>query len=257
MAVRAIAHRSLFWPLFAAMVALAWTVLFLWERSPYAVYLDHSMMRELCLSAGPLGVINLYVLGWVLMLAAMMLPTSFPLIEMFRRLTLRRADQELLLALLVGGYLAVWLGFGVLAHASDWLLLAAFDRLDPGRTSAWAIGAGTLVLAGAFQFSALKHRCLEKCRTPLSFVIHYWRRQEGRAGAFLLGVRHGAFCVGCCWALMLLMFAVGAGNVGWMLALGAVMAIEKNLPWGRRLSPLLGAALIAWGGAIALGRLAV
>jgi predicted metal-binding membrane protein len=247
MAVRAIAQHSLFLPILAALVVCAWVVLWFWERSPYAVFLDHSMVRELCLSSGPLGVLNLYVLGWVLMTAAMMLPTTFPLVEMFRRLTLRRQDQMMLMTLLVLGYLCVWLAFGVAAHAADWLVLAAFDRLDVLRTNAWAIGAAVLVGAGAFQFTSLKYRCLDKCRSPMSFVVQYWRQQRERAGAFMLGVRHGVFCVGCCWALMLLMFAVGAGNVGWMLALGAVMAIEKNLPWGRQLAPVIGIALLAAG----------
>jgi predicted metal-binding membrane protein len=214
------------------------------------------MMRQLCLSSGPFGVANVYVLGWVLMTAAMMLPTTFPLIEMFRRLTLRRGDQILLMALLVLGYLAVWLAFGVAAHAADWAVLATFDRADSLRDNAWAIAAIILVVAGAFQFTAFKYRCLDKCRTPLSFVTRYWRQQGGRAGAFMLGVRHGAFCVGCCWALMLVMFAVGAGNIGWMLALAAVMAVEKNMPWGRALSPVLGAALLAAGGWVALAQLA-
>jgi predicted metal-binding membrane protein len=87
MAIRAIAHRSLFLPILAALVALAWVVLWLWGRSPFAIFLDHSQMRALCLSGGPFGVLNLYVLGWMLMTAAMMLPTTFPLLEMFRRLT--------------------------------------------------------------------------------------------------------------------------------------------------------------------------
>jgi predicted metal-binding membrane protein len=252
MAIRAIAHRSLFLPILAALVALAWVVLWLWGRSPFAIFLDHSQMRALCLSGGPFGVLNLYVLGWMLMTAAMMLPTTFPLLEMFRRLTQQKDDQALLMGLLVAGYLAVWLSFGVAAHAADWLVLAAFDRIDPLGRHAWTISVGVLAIAGLFQFSTLKYRCLEKCRTPLSFVTRYWREQGGRVGAFLLGVRHGAFCVGCCWALMLLMFAVGAGNLGWMLALGAVMAVEKNLPWGRWLSPALGLGLLSWAGAIGL-----
>lgn len=253
MAGPVVTHRGLFLPILGALVALSWAMLWLWERSPYAVFLDHSMMRGLCLSGGPLGVINLYVLGWVLMIAAMMLPTTFPLIEMFRRLTLRHKNQALLISLLVGGYLTVWLSFGVVAHAADWLVLEAVDRLDPLKRGTWTIGAGVVLLAGLFQFTSLKYRCLDKCRTPLSFVTRYWRQQGGRAGAFMLGVRHGAYCVGCCWALMLLMFAVGAGNVGWMLALGAIMAVEKNLPWGRRLSPVLGVLLLGWGGVIIVG----
>jgi len=255
--MRAIPHRCLFLPLLAGLVVCAWIVLWLWERSPYAIFLDHSMLRELCLSAGPIGVANIYVLGWVLMTAAMMLPTTFPLIEMFRRLTLWRRDQAMLMSLLVSGYLAVWLGFAIVAHAATWLVLSAFDQTGLLQRNAWAVGTGVLILAGAYQFTALKYRCLDKCRTPLGFVTAYWRRQGGRVAAFILGVRHGAYCVGCCWALMLLMFAVGAGNVGWMMVLATVMAVEKNLPWGRRLSPVLGVALLAWGGSIAADHLVV
>jgi predicted metal-binding membrane protein len=110
-----------------------------------------------------------------------------------------------------------------------------------------------LVLAGLYQFAPLKYACLDKCRSPLSFITEHWRGSHERTQAFRLGIRHGLFCIGCCWSLMLLMFAVGAGNIGWMLVLGAVMAIEKNLPWGRRLSKPLGVVLVLWGVAIAAG----
>ncbi len=114
-------------------------------------------------------------------------------------------------------------------------------------SNAWVFGAAVLILAGAFQFSSLKYRCLDKCRAPLSFLSQHWRGSAQAARAFLLGAHHGLFCVGCCWALMLLMFAVGTGNVGWMMGLGAVMAVEKNVTWGRRLSAPLGVGLLAWG----------
>jgi predicted metal-binding membrane protein len=104
-----------------------------------------------------------------------------------------------------------------------------------------------LLLAGAFQFSKLKYRCLDKCRAPFSFVIEHWRGGDTRWQALRLGAHHGVFCVGCCWALMFLMFAVGTGSIGWMLALGAIMAVEKNMPWGRKLSAPLGIVLLAWG----------
>ena len=93
---------------------------------------------------------------------------------------------------------------------------------------------------------------MDKCRAPLSFVVQHWRGGGEGGQALLLGAHHGAFCVGCCWALMLLMFAVGTGSLGWMLALGAVMAIEKNLPWGRHFSAPLGAVLLSWGTLIVL-----
>jgi predicted metal-binding membrane protein len=112
------------------------------------------------------------------------------------------------------------------------------------------VGAGVLAIAGGFQFTALKYHCLDKCRTPFSFVNQHWRGKFARREAFLLGAHHGVFCVGCCWAIMLLMFVVGAGSVGWMLMLGAVMAIEKNAAWGRHLSAPLGAGLLVWSGVI-------
>ena len=100
--------------------------------------------------------------------------------------------------------------------------------------------------AGAFQFTRLKYRCLDQCRTPFSFILQHWRGRRPKWNAFALGAHHGVFCVGCCWAIMLLMFVVGTGNVGYMLALGAIMALEKNTPWGRQLSRPLGFALLSW-----------
>ena len=108
-----------------------------------------------------------------------------------------------------------------------------------------------IALAGVFELSPLKHLCLDKCRTPMSFVIQHWRGSAHRRQALLLGVHHGAFCVGCCWAIMLMMLVVGMGNVGLMLMLGAIMAIEKNVTWGARMSAPLGAALLCWAAAIA------
>jgi predicted metal-binding membrane protein len=119
----------------------------------------------------------------------------------------------------------------------------------------WAIGAAVLAGAGLFQFSALKYRCLEQCHTPFAFVASRWHGRSPLREAWRLGVDHGVFCVGCCWALMLLMFVVGTGSLGWMLVLAAVMAAEKNLPWGRRLRTPLGVGLVAWAGAIAIAHL--
>jgi predicted metal-binding membrane protein len=95
-----------------------------------------------------------------------------------------------------------------------------------------------------YQFTSLKYRCLDKCRSPVSFVLGHWRGRHERRQALWLGMHHGVFCLGCCWSLMLLMFAVGLGNLAWMFALAVVMAVEKNAPWGRRLTAPLGAVLL-------------
>jgi predicted metal-binding membrane protein len=145
---------------------------------------------------------------------------------------------------MVIGYLSAWTFFGLLAHAADAALHAVISGNPFLTVNSWVVGVALLAIAGVFQFSALKYRCLEKCRTPFSFVNEHWRRDAVRRQSFLLGLHHGIFCVGCCWAIMLLMFIVGTGSVGWMLAIGAVMAIEKNVGWGRRLSAPLGFGLL-------------
>ena len=247
-------QRALFLPFMGLIVVLAWFTLWIWELSPYGRYLDHGQWTEIGLAASicralPAGDVLfpalLYVGGWVLMTAAMMLPTSFPLLEIYRRMTGRRPDQWLLIGLVIAGYLIVWALFGLFAHGLDWTLHEVAQRSMWLTLNGWVFGAIVLLIAGLFQFSSLKYRCLDKCRAPLSFVLRHWRGTGTRRHAFLLGVDHGVYCVGCCWAIMLLMFVVGTGSVGWMLLLGAIMAAEKNLPFGNRLSTPLGVALIA------------
>jgi predicted metal-binding membrane protein len=248
-------HQRIFLPVLAALIALAWLLLWGWARSPYGRYLAHDdwltsgPAADLC-RAIPGGSVLLpmllYAAAWILMTAAMMLPTTLPLFNAFDRLTAGRPDHGRLLLLLGLGYVAVWGAFGLLAHGLHSGVLALLATSPTVAWHGWLIGAATIALAGAFQFSRLKHRCMEKCRTPLSFVIEHWRGQGQARQAFALGMHHGLFCVGCCWALMLLMFVVGTGSLGWMLLLAAVMAIEKNHRWGRHLSAPLGFALLGW-----------
>lgn len=256
--MRALAHRDLFRPLFAALVVLAWATLWAWARSPWGRYLHAADLGEICFAPGTPGIpldALLHVAGWVLMTTAMMLPTTLPLIEIFRRLTRQRADRAQLVSLLVAGYLLAWLAFAAVAHLADGAVHRVVDPFAVPGPRAWVLGALPLLLAGGYQFTELKYRCLDRCRTPLAFVMQHWRGDAAALQALRLGAHHGLFCIGCCWALMLLMFSVGIGSVGWMLLLGTVMALEKNSPWGHRLSAPLGIALLAWGGVTALGGL--
>jgi predicted metal-binding membrane protein len=251
--MQAASHSSRFLPLMAALTGMAWLALWVWGQSPYSRYLDHGSWAEIGV-AGSLcralpsgrGVLtgSLVVGGWVLMLSAMMLPTTLPLLDIFRRLTAHRADRRGLTGLVVIGYLAVWGAFGLAVHLADWGVGVTVRQSEWLVANVWVIGAAILATAGGYQFTELKYRCLDKCRAPLGFVVAHWRGAGEKSQAFLLGVRHGAFCVGCCWCLMLLMFVIGSANIGWMLALGAVMAAEKNLPTGRRLAAPIGIVLL-------------
>jgi predicted metal-binding membrane protein len=194
-----------------------------------------------------------FVLGWVLMITAMMLPTSVPLIALFGAVVRARPDGGRLIGLLLLGYLSVWTMFGIAVHAGDAVLHLLVDSLPWLSQHVGAIATVTVLLAGVYQFTPLKYHCLERCRSPRAFIISRWRGRRPVSEAFDLGIAHGLFCIGCCWSLMLLMFAVGVGSLGWMLVLGAVMAIEKNLPWGRRFSAPVGGLLLAWGTALAIG----
>lgn len=259
MKLSAFDRREAWLPVIGGLIALAWLTLAVWEQSPYGRYLDHGEWLQLGFAGAicralPAGSVLLpallYVSGWVLMTVAMMLPTTLPLLAIFARMTSSRSDRGLLLALLIVGYLSIWTAFGLLAHGADMALHAMVGSIAVLSFNGWVVGVVVLTIAGLFQFSALKYRCLDKCRTPFSFVNEHWRGRAQRRQSFLLGVHHGLFCVGCCWAIMLLMFVVGTGSVGWMLAIGAVMAIEKNVACGRRLSAPLGIALLLASGAV-------
>ena len=246
--------RRWFAPIAVPLIATAWLALILWEQSPYGRYLDHPRWTDVGIAAAlcrslPAGDLVLpaflYAGGWLLMIAAMMLPTALPLFRLFERMVQPRRDYGMLIALLVAGYLAVWTGFGIAAHGLDAFVHAGVRQSEWLMLNGWAVGAAVLAFAGLFQFGRLKYRCLDKCRAPFGFIAERWHGPHPRKSAWRLGLDHGVYCVGCCWALMLLMFVVGTGNVGWMLALGAVMAVEKNMPWGRHLSRPLGMLLLA------------
>ena len=186
--------------------------------------------------------------AWLAMAGAMMLPTVVPLVRFFVPITTRVPRPVTTRLAFLGGYLAVWVGFAAVAVLGD----GGVDAL--ARVRAWPVApselvlAVTLVVAGLFQFSRLKDTCLTACRSPWAFLWQHYRR--GVRGGWMLGVRHGALCLGCCWALMLIMFGAGAGSLLWMLALTVVIVIEKTAPRGTRLVAPLGGALVLAGAAV-------
>ncbi len=209
------------------------------------------------MDAGPgtdLGGMAWFVGVWVTMMAAMMLPSTTPMVLVVHRVTLERTRRaiEALVAtwMFILGYLAVWTACGLVAYGA----FRAVKSLDPGFL-AWDRGgplaAGIAVAAaGVYQLTPLKRVCLRHCRTPLHFVMHRWRR--GGAGAFAMGVEHGAWCLGCCAGLMLVLFAVGVMSITWMAVVAALIFTEKVLPFGARLSGAVAVALVAFGIWIAL-----
>jgi predicted metal-binding membrane protein len=225
--------------LLVALAASAWLALAVWGASPYGRYLHHEG------GVGPLPLeATLFAAGWVLMIVAMMLPSSVPLVVTFGMLVRRRRRPGLLVVLLLLGYLTVWGAFGLAAWMLDRGIHAAVAALPWLAAHPQLIMGATLLGAGLWQFSPLRDRCLDECRSPLGFVMNRWRGVSERREAVAMGIAHGAFCVGCCWSLMLVMFGVGLANVAAMLALGALTAVEKNLPSGRRLTHPLGVILV-------------
>ncbi|HZJ27698.1 MAG TPA: DUF2182 domain-containing protein [Acidimicrobiia bacterium] len=188
---------------------------------------------------------------WAVMMAGMMLPSAAPMIGAYA--TTVRSDTPGLhgsTALFVAGYLAAWSGFAALATGAQWVLHdAALVNAMGVSTSSW-LGGLLLLAAGAYQFTRVKDACLRQCRTPLGFLLNEWR--DGQRGAVVMGVRHGAVCVGCCWALMTLLFVLGVMNLWWIALVAAVVLLEKILP-SRAISHALGASLMVWGAALVMG----
>lgn len=230
--------------------AAAWVGLWLWTTGPLAPYLHHDATAGAhdhagqAAEPGALALLGLFVAGWSLMLVAMMLPTTRPLMTLFATTVRSRPDRRLLLAAAGAGYLVVWLLTGLLAYGGDVGLHAVAQRVPVLRENPWLLLSGAVAMAGAYQFAPMKLRCLEKCRSPRMFVFTHWRGGRPLLDALRLGVAHARFCVGCCWALMLVMFALGLHSLGAMAVLAVVMAVEKNASWGGRIREPVGFVLL-------------
>ena len=224
-----------------AAIAAGWALAIAAEATGTAGALHHDALIE----GGPpfWAALLLFLLAWQAMVAAMMLPSSLPLIRLFDATSRSQERVRRVRAAFLGGYAAVWTGFGALAFLGDDVVHHTVDATPWLADRSWLIGGSVLLGAGLFQFTDLKDKCLSKCRHPAPYLLSHYRR--GSTAAFRLGGGHGLFCLGCCWAMMLVMFAAGVAVLWWMAALTAVMVYEKTGRYGRALTPVVGVALLA------------
>jgi len=214
--------------LLLALAAVAW-----WSTADRMAGMD----------AGPgtdLGALGWFLGVWVVMMAAMMFPSLAPTVALYARMTRRRGlDRPLLFA---GGYLLVWGTAGVGAYGLFRLGRSLFGGDLAWHASGRWFAAGVLALAALYEITPLKDVCLAKCRSPLGFLVGTWR--DGRRGSLEMGARHGAWCLGCCWALMAALFALGVMSLAWTALVAALIALEKTLPWGRAVTWTTAAVLL-------------
>ena len=193
-----------------------------------------------------LGALGWFLGVWVVMMAAMMFPSVSPTVALYARMARRRWPGAPFV--FAGGYLVTWAAAGLVAYG-----LFDLGRRVLGGALAWDtagrwVAGGTLIVAAVYELTPWKDACLTKCRSPLGFLLGSWR--DGVRGAFDMGARHGAWCVGCCWALMASLFALGVMSLAWMAFVAALIALEKTLPWGRAVTFGTAAILIVLGVAV-------
>ena len=223
------------------LVIVAWTVALVAALTNQNSLIDHHYLLEESHLSRLLALV-VFLACWQVMTVAMMLPSSMPLVSMLVHASRQQPHPRAVPAAFLAGYAVVWTAFALVAFVGDtqihWLVHHWF-WLD---THFWVIGSTTFAVAGVFQFSPLKGRCLKQCRSPFSFFVRSYR--QGVGAAWHLGLRHGAFCLGSCWALMLVMFGIGVSSLLSMALLTGVMVIEKTYPGGQRLSPVIGIILL-------------
>jgi predicted metal-binding membrane protein len=209
------------------------------------------------MDAGPgtdLGTFGFYVTAWVVMMAAMMFPSIWPMVVIYSRIQRGKAErgEEVPVGatgLFVAGYLVTWTAAGIVAYVLfEAVRSLSIDAFSWDRGGPYLAG-GVILAAAIYQLTPMKDVCLSKCRSPLMFVLTSW--QPGRLGALRMGVEHGAWCVGCCWALMAALFALGVMSLGWMVFIAALIAIEKLLPWKAAANRTVAITLLVLGLAVA------
>lgn len=219
------------WPLFMLSVGGGWWLLMQHHLSTNSAV--HSQAPS-----------NVFLM-WALMTLVMMSTTAFPVLMSLRNIT--RDATQLIWWAFVLGYSVVWLGFALVASSLQ-LTIAGLNFLDTHNGLNQSLSSGLLIAAGMYQFSSLKQKCQSECIAPMQFFMRHWR--DGVDGGFKMGLHHGATCLGCCWALMLLAFVGGLTNIWFMVLSAAVMAIEKFPVIGRRITLPLGVLITVWGVAV-------
>ena len=230
------------------VTAMAWAYLFLLAArmgtmgSPFAMPMTSAWTGQ--------EIVLMWTM-WAVMMAGMMLPSAVPMISAYST-TVRSGKANLhgSTPLFVVGYLVAWGAFAALGTAAQFVLHDAALVDASGASRSNVLGGLILIGAGAYQFTSLKNACLTQCRAPLGFLLNQWR--PGSGGAVVMGLRHGTLCIGCCWALMVMLFVLGVMNLWWIALVAAIVLLEKLVP-SSALTRVLGAALPLWGVALIVG----
>jgi predicted metal-binding membrane protein len=228
----------------AGVTAIAWLYLL---TAPQGMDMAMGDMPDMPGMATPFAAPWVFAMWWVMMLG-MMLPSVSPMILTFGTLQRRKRERDetyVPMLLFVGGYLLVWGAFSLAATAAQWAL-QRYALLSPALAMENSVFGGILfIMAGIYQFTPLKRACLSHCRSPFAFLLNHWR--DGWAGALRMGADHGLYCLGCCWFLMALLFAVGAMNLLWVAAIAVFVFAEKLLPVGVQVGRIGGGAMMLFG----------
>lgn len=212
-----------------------------------AAVMDEEMSLTMGMSA------PLWIALWIAMMVAIMFPTAAPMIMMFARVHAKRKERDQTFVptwIFASSYLLVWGMAGVMAYAIAVAGDALADESMWVMDNAPRIGGGLLIAAGVYQLSPLKYVCLNKCRSPISFILHSWR--DGVAGSFRMGIEHGVYCLGCCWLLFLILFPLGMMNIAVLALITLLIFAEKSTPIGRQVALLAAVALIVYGAVVVL-----
>jgi predicted metal-binding membrane protein len=230
----------------AGVIALAWV----WLLMGAGLHMDEMDMGggQIMLMAPPWTpgyAVTIFIM-WVVMMAAMMLPSAAPAILLVAALARQRGERHAIASSwqFAFGYLAIWAAFSLVATGLQFALDRAGLLSETMASGSIVLAALLLIAAGVYQWTPWKDACLRQCRSPVEFLTRYWR---GALGPVRAGAWHGAFCLGCCWMLMALLFVGGLMNMFWIAGLALLVLVEKLFPFGRRVSQITGAALIGWG----------